>query len=54
MTKYQLAKLIQFVGNLETRKRMQKVVYLLQSAGCPFGRIFSCIDLGRIHKTLLG
>jgi uncharacterized protein YwgA len=40
MTKYQLAKLIHWVGTLETRKRMQKVVYLLQAAGCPFGADF--------------
>ena len=36
MIKYHLAKLVDWVGNLETRKRMQKIVYLLQAAGCPF------------------
>lgn len=40
MTKYQLAKLMYWAGNLETRKRMQKVVYLLQAGGCPFGADF--------------
>jgi hypothetical protein len=35
MTRYQLAKLVQWAGTLQTRKRMQKVVYLLQAAGCP-------------------
>src|SRR5713226_2600892 len=35
MTRYQLAKLVQWAGTLRTRKRMQKVVYLLQLAGCP-------------------
>jgi uncharacterized protein YwgA len=36
MTRYQLAKLIQWAGTLRTRKRLQKVAYLLQAAGCPF------------------
>jgi uncharacterized protein YwgA len=40
MTKYQLAKLVQWAGTLETRKRMQKVVYLLQAAGCPLDADF--------------
>jgi hypothetical protein len=35
MTKYQLAKLVDWAGTLRTRKRLQKVVYLLQAAGCP-------------------
>ncbi len=36
MQPYHLAKLIQWApdGELKSRKRMQKVVYLLQSAGC--------------------
>lgn len=36
MTRYQLAKLVQWAGTLKTRKRLQKVVYLLQAKGCPF------------------
>lgn len=36
MDKYELAKLIQWAGTLRSRKKMQKVVYLLQAAGCPF------------------
>jgi uncharacterized protein YwgA len=40
MTKYQLAKLVQCVGGLDTRKRVQKIVYLLQAAGCPFDADF--------------
>ncbi len=36
MDRYQLAKLVEWAGTLRTRKRMQKVVYLLQAAGCPF------------------
>lgn len=40
MTKYQLAKLVEWAGKLKTRKRLQKVVYLLQAAGCDFGADF--------------
>jgi hypothetical protein len=36
MTKYQLAKLIDMAGGLKSRKRVQKIVHLLQAAGCPF------------------
>lgn len=36
MTKFQLAKLVEWAGTLRTRKRLQKVVYLLQAAGCDF------------------
>jgi uncharacterized protein YwgA len=35
MTRYQLAKLILMAGGLESRKRVQKTVHLLQAAGCP-------------------
>jgi len=35
MTRYQLAKIVEWAGTLQSRKRMQKVVYLLKSAGCP-------------------
>jgi uncharacterized protein len=35
MTRYQLAKIVDWAGTLYTRKRMQKMVYLLQVAGCP-------------------
>jgi uncharacterized protein YwgA len=44
MTRYQLAKLIEWAGTLRTRKKMQKVVFLLQAAGCPFG-----VDFGLHH-----
>ena len=40
MTRYQLAKLIQWAETLKTRKRLQKVVFLLQAAGCPFDAEF--------------
>ena len=36
MTRYQLAKLVEWAGTLESRKRLQKVVFLLQAAKCPF------------------
>jgi len=35
MTRYQLAKLILMAGGLDSRKRVQKTVHLLQAAGCP-------------------
>jgi uncharacterized protein YwgA len=35
MTRYQLVKLVEWVGTLNSRKRLQKVVFLLQAAGCP-------------------
>jgi uncharacterized protein YwgA len=35
MTKHQLARLVAWAGALDTRKRFQKLVYLLQAAGCP-------------------
>jgi uncharacterized protein len=36
MNRYQLAKLVQWAGTLNSRKRLQKVAFLLQAAGCPF------------------
>lgn len=36
MTAYQVAKLVEWAGTLKTRKGLQKLVYLLQAAGCPF------------------
>ncbi len=35
MNRYQLAKLVSWAGRLQSRKRMQKVVFMLQAAGCP-------------------
>ena len=37
MTRYHLAKLVNWAGVLKSRKRLQKVVFLLQAGGCPFG-----------------
>jgi uncharacterized protein YwgA len=36
MTRYQLVKLVEWAGTLHSRKRLQKVVFLLQAAGCPY------------------
>src|SRR5262249_38316004 len=36
MTRYQLARLVEWAGTLNSRKRLQKVVFLLQASGCPF------------------
>ena len=41
MKKYQLAKLVEWADVLRTRKRLQKVVYLLQVKGCPFEADFT-------------
>jgi uncharacterized protein YwgA len=35
MTRYQLVKLVEWAGTLKTRKRLQKVVFLIQAGGCP-------------------
>jgi uncharacterized protein YwgA len=35
MTRYQLGKIVEWAGTLQSRKRMQKLVFLLQAAGCP-------------------
>lgn len=40
MTRYQLAKLVQWAGTLRTRKRLQKTVYLMKRAGAPFSDEF--------------
>ena len=46
MTRYQLAKLVQWAGKLRTRKRLQKVAYLLQAAGCPLDDEFGLHHFG--------
>jgi uncharacterized protein YwgA len=46
MTRYQLAKIVDWAGTLDTRKRMQKVVYLLQVAGCPLGTEYTLHHYG--------
>jgi uncharacterized protein len=34
MNRYQLAKIVRWVGTFRSRKRMQKLIFLLQAAGC--------------------
>src|SRR5437879_386912 len=46
MTRYQLAKLVQWAGTLRTRKKLQKVVYLLKQAGCPLDDAFGLHHFG--------
>ena len=46
MDRYQLAKIVEWAGTLDTRKRMQKVAYLLQVAGCPLGADFNLHHYG--------
>lgn len=40
MNRYQMAKLVSWANKLDTRKRLQKVVFMLQSAGCPLDADF--------------
>ncbi len=46
MSKYHLAKLIEMAGSIKTRKRVQKVVYLLQVAGLDLGVNFRLHHFG--------
>jgi uncharacterized protein YwgA len=46
MNRYQLAKLVEWAGCLHTRKRLQKLVYMLQSAGCPLDAEFTLHHYG--------
>lgn len=46
MTRYQLAKLVEWAGELRSRKRLQKVVYLLQAAGAPIEAEFTLHHYG--------
>ena len=52
MTRYQLAKIVSWAGDLQARKRLQKVVYLLQSAGCPLQAEFSLHHYGPYSEEL--
>lgn len=54
MTRYQLAKLVQWAGTLQTRKRLQKTVYLLQQAGVPFCDQFHLHFYGPYSHDLAG
>src|SRR5947209_5502505 len=46
MNRYQLAKIVDWAGTLDTRKRMQKVAYLLQVVGCPLDAEFNLHHYG--------
>jgi len=46
MTRYQLAKIVSWADPLQTRKRLQKVVFMLQAAGCPLGADFTLHHYG--------
>lgn len=46
MTRYQLAKIVDWAGTLHSRKRMQKVAFLLQTKGCPIEADFALHHYG--------
>jgi len=46
MTRYQLAKLVSWADPLHTRKRLQKIVFMLQAAGCPLEAEFTLHHYG--------
>jgi uncharacterized protein len=46
MTRYQLAKLVEWAGTLSSRKRLQKLVFLLQASGCPFNAEYTLHHYG--------
>lgn len=54
MEKYALAKLVQWSGTsgVAGRKRLQKIVFFLQKAGCPFGADYSLHHYGPYSRDL--
>ncbi len=52
MNRYQLAKLVSWANCLHTRKRLQKVVYLLQAAGCPLEAEYTLLHYGPYSEEL--
>lgn len=54
MQKYPLAKLIQWSGptGVVGRKRLQKIVFFLQKAGCPFGADYSLHHYGPYSRDV--
>lgn len=55
MTRYQLAKLVALAGGtLKSRKRLQKLVYLLQASGCPLNASFRLHHYGPYSQELAG
>jgi uncharacterized protein YwgA len=54
MTRYQLAKIVDWAGTLQSRKRMQKVIYLLGAAGCPLENDFGLHLFGPYSPEVAG
>jgi uncharacterized protein len=52
MNRYQLAKLVSWSNRLHTRKKLQKVAFLLQAAGCPFGVEYTLHHYGPYSEDL--
>lgn len=52
MTRLELALLVDWAGTLRSRKRMQKVVYLLMAAGCPLEAEFQLHHYGPYSAEL--
>jgi uncharacterized protein YwgA len=52
MNRLQLAQLVEWAGEVKTRKRLQKVVYLLQAAGCPLEIDFTLHHYGPYSHEL--
>ncbi len=46
MDRYQLAKIIGWAGTLRSRKRMQKLIFLLKAAGCPLDADYELHNYG--------
>lgn len=54
MTRYELAKLVSMAGRLSTRKRVQKVVHMLQAAGLDFNVDFRLHHYGPYSDEVAG
>jgi uncharacterized protein YwgA len=55
MDRYQLAEIVDWAGDkLRTRKRLQKVVYLLQAAGCPLDVDYTLHHYGPYSHDVAG
>jgi hypothetical protein len=54
MEKYPLAKLVQWSGSggVAGRKRLQKVIFFLQKAGCPFGADYTLHHYGPYSRDV--
>ena len=52
MTRFQLAKLVSWASPLKTRKRLQKVVFMLQAAGCRLDTDFTLHHYGPYSEDL--